>query len=365
MGQSLPQSASLAPYYCHMLLGSEEVTQIIDGEERCCFVKEIVHVRGPEPLVMVRKRLPGRRHYRAALLLTHGFGQNRYAFHLTNRSFSNYLAREGFDVFSVDLRGHGRSGRIGARAPRSLDEYILEDLPAALSEVLEVSGQRQAFLAGHSLGGMVACAAAARAPDSVAGVIAVGTPYRFARGSKPLTAFAQFVGFLSQRGWLPTPDRVLPVKLVGRCLLAGRAAWDLSFLPMPVRAWAPGAMEATHLTEYLIQSFDHATVGALVQLTRVALRDEFRSLDGLVDYGELFESCDVPLLVIAGEHDLLAPPRSVRPLYDRSRSSDRTYRVVPSGHADLLLGKNAIRTTWPLVARWLLSRTQDTQGSQP
>ena len=49
---------------------------------------------GAAPLGMVRKRqVSGQT--RAAVLLVHGFGQNRYVWHCTKRSFSTYLAAEG------------------------------------------------------------------------------------------------------------------------------------------------------------------------------------------------------------------------------------------------------------------------------
>src|SRR5215475_3414918 len=148
-----------------MILHQSIVEQTVDRDERDRFVKELVVVRirsaGKEvPLAMIRKRHAPRVRRDAALggtlapvLLVHGYGQNRYAWHLPARSFSNYLARAGFDVFNLDLRGHGRSRHFGARAPRSVDEYISEDLPIAVEEVLSHTGRRPPFVVGHSLGG--------------------------------------------------------------------------------------------------------------------------------------------------------------------------------------------------------------------
>jgi poly(3-hydroxyalkanoate) synthetase len=60
--------------------------------------------------------------------------------------------------------------------------------------------------------------------------------------------------------------------------------------------------------------------------------------------------------VIAGTHDMLAPPESVRPMYERSPSHDKTYREFPLGHIDLVMGRDAPQTVWPLVTQWLTSR---------
>jgi pimeloyl-ACP methyl ester carboxylesterase len=350
-----------------MILRSEEVLQAVAGGDARRFVKELVCVKGPEPLAMVRKRLPPEHAppggYHAPLILMHGFGQNRYAWHLTDRSFANYLAREGFDVFNLDLRGHGRSRRLGARSSSSVDEYIREDLPAALAEALALSGHVRAFVIGHSLGGIIACAAASELCDTLAGIVAIGSPYRFGRGSLTLTTLSRIVGVLTEWGLLKATQGQLPIKLVGRWMHLYRLVWDSRYLPIPVRAWAPGAFEPRLLEEYLLRSFDSASLGTLVQMTRLAVTGELRSLDGQTDYGAAFERCDVPLLVIAGAHDLLAPPPSVRPAYDRSRARDKTYRVLPCGHADLLIGRDAPSSTWPLVGGWLRERAARAQGT--
>lgn len=342
-----------------MILRTEEVTQPIDGRDSRRFIKEIVYVSGAQPLGMVRKRLPPtelRGPYLAPVLLIHGFGQNRYAWHLSGRSFVNYLARQGFDVFNVDFRGHGRSRRYGSRNAECIDDYIREDLPAALAEVLALSGAARAFVVGHSMGGMIAAAAAPRLRESLAGLVMIGSPYRFARGSATLMALARLVGALDTRVLRHVATSTIPVRTIGTLLRVQRVLWDSNVVPLPVRAWAPGAIEPPLLVEYLRNSFDAATFGTLAQMSRLALEERFVSRDGREDYGEAFEALEMPLLVIAGARDLLAPPPSVRPAYERSRSSDKTYQEISLGHADLLLGRAATRSVWPLVSSWMHAR---------
>ena len=83
-----------------------------------------------------------------------------------------------------------------------------------------------------------------------------------------------------------------------------------------------------------------------------------RTIGGLDAFAASFESMDVPLLVVAGRHDDLAPPRSVRPGYERSLSKDKTYRILSHGHLDLLVGRDAPQTTWPLLETWLGKRSE-------
>ena len=74
------------------------------------------------------------------------------------------------------------------------------------------------------------------------------------------------------------------------------------------------------------------------------------------DFVERFEQMNIPLLVVAGANDDLAPPASVRPAFARSVSADKTYRAVPLGHIDLLVGRDAPKLTWTVLERWLTAR---------
>src|SRR4029079_11401040 len=86
------------------------------------------------PLAMVRKRLAGGEGTLAPVLLIHGYGQNRSACPRPSRSLSTYLARAGFDVYNLDLRGHGRSRHLGAKRPSHVADFVRADLPAAVAE---------------------------------------------------------------------------------------------------------------------------------------------------------------------------------------------------------------------------------------
>ena len=128
----------------------ETVAQRVTPGRIRWFRKEVIEVRGPQPVAVVRKRrTEGESH--APLVLVHGFGQNRYAWHMPERSMVNYLADLGFDVFNVDLRGHGRSAGMGADRSRGVDDYIRGDLPAVIDHVLTLTGYKRTFVMGHSL----------------------------------------------------------------------------------------------------------------------------------------------------------------------------------------------------------------------
>lgn len=339
-----------------MLLRSETVEQTIDGEQHGKFVNDILMLEGEQPLGMVRKRLLGLEKTRGTVMLIHGFGQNRHTWHTTHRSFSAYLAAAGWDVFNAELRGHGRSRRFGSSRPRLLDDYIRLDLPAFVDEALRLSGHDQLFLIGHSMGGLIAYSVAGTTlRDRVRGVVSLGSPYRFGRGSHALGALSVFADAVRFTGLLDQ-NPPMPLRWVGNHLRKRAAVWDLKGLPTPIRAWRPGSVERDVLDDYLKSAFDPTSLAVALDIVRAGQEASLKSLDGLTDYGVAFEMLARPLLVIAGTLDTLAPPESVRPAYELSRSRDKTYREFPAGHVDLVIGREAPVTSWPLVRQWLARR---------
>jgi pimeloyl-ACP methyl ester carboxylesterase len=336
-----------------LILYGRTVQQTIDRHERASFVKELVVTGGKIPLAMVRKRLAGADGSRAPVLLVHGFGQNRYAWHLPARSFANHLARVGFDVWNLDLRGHGRSRHFGAKAPRQVDDYITEDLPIAVEEILAHTGKRAPFVIGHSLGGLVAYAAAPALEGAVKGIVSIGSPYHFTRGSFSLQAISVFFEGLSKIG-VPHVPLPLPLYPIGKVMRTFRRIADSPFYPVPLRGWHAGALEPHVLDQHLRLAFDRAGLVEMRNMFEWAAQKRFGG--PTKDYVEKFESMDLPLLVVAGANDDLAPPASVRPAFEKSRSKDKQYKSTPLGHIDLLVGRDAPLSTWPLIANWLEKR---------
>jgi pimeloyl-ACP methyl ester carboxylesterase len=351
-----------------MILHQTIVEQTVDRDERDRFVKELVVVRhrtaaGHEmPLAMVRKRLaanvgsPGGT--LAPVLLVHGYGQNRYVWHVPARSFSNYLARAGFDVFNLDLRGHGRSRHLGAHKPTHVADYVREDVPAALDEVARLSGGRRIYYVGHSMGGLIGYAVAATASSALAGITTLGSPYHFARGSWALTMLGDAMLALDRR--VPVSHLAPPLKALGETMRLLRVFIESPIFPLPIRGFDAGSMEPAVLGQHMSLAMDNGSVAVLrsLFLGMVEQRQNGHRLGGLTGYAGAFEHLDIPLLVIAGTKDDLAPPASVHPAYELSRSSDKTYRAFPRGHIDLVVGRDAPLTIWPLIEAWMKKRAR-------
>ncbi len=334
-----------------MILHDRVVHQVIDRDDTRAFRKEIVVTGGKVPLAMVRKRLEDGEGTTAPVLLVHGFGQNRYAWHLPARSFANHLAAAGFDVFNLDLRGHGRSRHLGARHAGGVEDYVREDLPSAVEEVQALSGKRPVWILGHSLGGLISYASAPTLQGAIGGLVSIGSPYQFTRGSLTLGALAYFFRAL---GLAPLPNAAVSLAplALGMRLLRGLA--ETPFYPIPLRGWHAGSLEPQVLEQHLRLAFDRAGLAEVLDMFDWARQRRFGGRES--DYAPRFERMDLPLLVVAGANDDLAPPASVRPGFTLSRARDKTYRVLPLGHIDLLVGRDAPLMTWSLVTSWLQAR---------
>ena len=84
----------------------------------------------------------------------------------------------------------GRERRLDDRERRDPEGADVQEPPhGRASEVRRLSGHDRVFLVGHSLGGLIAYAAAPAIAAEVAGIVTLGSPYHFTRGSRFLTAF--------------------------------------------------------------------------------------------------------------------------------------------------------------------------------
>jgi len=102
---------------------------------------------------------------KAALAVVHGYGEHsgRYL------NLVNYFAPRGYALYAYDLRGHGQSAGQRGHIHR-FNEY-LSDTDTFLKLVREREPNRQVFLLGHSLGGLIVSAYAEEHPGELPGLI--------------------------------------------------------------------------------------------------------------------------------------------------------------------------------------------------
>ena len=119
---------------------------------------ELLTATTADGVALAIERVPPAGARRGAVLLLHAMMTDaRYFGVQRDDGFAQYLAARGLEVFVAEFRGHGRSTppRAGERhADWSFDDLVELDLPAIVSAV-----PPNAAILGHSLGGLVACAA--------------------------------------------------------------------------------------------------------------------------------------------------------------------------------------------------------------
>jgi pimeloyl-ACP methyl ester carboxylesterase len=87
------------------------------------------------------------------VILLHGsFSNRRFWYSPKGIGLGAFLARQGFDVWVPEMRGHGLSKRNHDYARNRVADYARYDLPAIGAFVREQSAQVPHWI-GHSLGG--------------------------------------------------------------------------------------------------------------------------------------------------------------------------------------------------------------------
>jgi pimeloyl-ACP methyl ester carboxylesterase len=109
-------------------------------------------------------------HYREAgegfpLVLVHGFTGNS-----RNWALTVPVLRERFRTVSLDLRGHGLSGK-----PTQREDYTLELMASDVKRLLDQLEINECYLAGHSMGGMISQHIVLSNPGLVRALVLVDT----------------------------------------------------------------------------------------------------------------------------------------------------------------------------------------------
>ena len=99
------------------------------------------------------------------IVFIHGALHDHSVFTLLARWFAHH----GHAVLAVDLPGHGRSAGLPLASVEANADWLLA--------LLDAAGVHQAALAGHSMGSLIALAAAARAPERITRLAMIATAY--------------------------------------------------------------------------------------------------------------------------------------------------------------------------------------------
>lgn len=282
---------------------------------------------------------------RPPVLLVHGIAMNRqvFDFGVERWSVAAYLSRAGFDCFTLDLRGHGRSRR-GPTRRWNLDTYLREDVPAALDAIRAATGEERVLYVGHSQGAILGMVACALHPSRIAALVALGGPTHF--GHQPRLATLVKLRHLGAGRFL---------RELARAAAPFSGAWHPSLLELAINV---RNVERPVYRRLLANAMEDLQPGVLEQFAAFVREDSFRSADGTVDYRALLPACAQPALFVSGQRDGLAPPRTVEASFEAWGGPKRLWSAgADFGHTDLLLGRAAPEVVFPALRDFLLEHS--------
>lgn len=269
-------------------------------------------------------------------------------------SVVEYLQETGRDVYVVDYGPVNFADRA-----RGFEHWVDHVVPDAVRVVSADAGGRSVHLAGWSLGGIFAVYAAAAHPElPLQSLTPIASPFDLRQVPlfatlRPLDrVFGPYTvaPFYRLLGTIPAPLTSLGFK----------AASIDKYLTRPFAVLA-NLDDRDHLEQ--IEAVDrfmnnmYAYPGRTFgQLYHVVMRsNEFATghmqiAGRRVSLGDI----DVPVMVVAGSGDVLAPEPAVRHLTELLDGSPRVrYGAFPGGHLGVLTGRAARETMWPAFADFL------------
>jgi polyhydroxyalkanoate synthase subunit PhaC len=236
-----------------------------------------------------------------------------------------------------------------------LEHWVEEVIPQAIETVYEDGGECDVQVVGWCLGGIMSLLAVAGQDLRVSSVSLIASPFDFSkvRTMAPIRQLADLTGgrlvtaLYTALGGAPAPLVSLGFQLTA---LDKRITKPLTLLRNLGDRDLLAHIEA--VDDYM------ANMLAYPGRTFAQLYHRFFRIndlaDGRVSFSDGVEvdvrSVDVPVLVVAGENDVLAPEPAVHHVASLlSGSPDVRVFTGPGGHLGVLTGRSAVGMTW----RWL------------
>lgn len=250
--------------------------------------------------------------------------------------FARFLAKRGWDVWALSFRGTGRSTRPGALTREwTFDDYVEKDLPAALSFIEKKTGQKKITCVGESFGGSILLAYLGSGKNSqVDQAVVLAPPYKY---------------------YLPLPDvfSVPPSEIGGETAFTYPMSEVLFF-----------NQENIHPKIYKLSvnlAMEAISPAISNQFTSIVSQGEIQKEPNDPQYFKRLPQIKIPILLLCGKKDNLAPPEGVRAVYEQIQSKNKQFREfsranfyrVDYGHDDLILGKWSKVEVYPFIWKWL------------
>lgn len=306
--------------------------------------------------------VPQKHQHRIPVLLVPPLGVYHWIYDLmAERSWVRFLNAQGFQVYLVSWGSPGL-----ADAHLSLHDYAIRWMQAAVEQTLRHSGQPQLSLVGYCMGGLISLLhAGTHKDDVIRNIVTIASPIDF--HANP--GYGKLMHWTSQgirRLPLPRSLQLDPTRfhVPGDLLsilfnLTNPLASVVNYFDL-VRNLSDRDYVKAHLTLGAwfnnMADYPGATVQQLmldfVVLNKLAegrmeIRDSVSDIRGIRSN----------LLAFAGKSDRIVSIPAARKLLELVASEDKTFTVVPGGHAGVFAGGKAQDHTWALTAQWLAQRS--------
>ena len=261
-----------------------------------------------------------------------------------------------------DLVNWGAPGERDANL--SFDTYVNRWLTAAVEQVQQHSGQHDVSMVGYCMGGLLTLLyAGAHDQGQIRNIVTIASPVDFhaTHGGPALRLIDKGMSALPLRHIhidaekFHVPGDVLSVAFK----LTNPFAGVVSYFDL-VRNLADRDYVKAHLTtrEWFNNMPDYP--GATVQQLLFDLCIHNKLNRGRMQIGDCesdLTGINSNLLAFAGKSDRIVTIRAARRLMELVGSKDKTFKVVPGGHAGVFAGGKAQDHTWVVTADWLAQRS--------
>ncbi len=292
--------------------------------------------------------------HRPPVLFVPGYGMNAHLFHHhpSGPSFAEVLYAQGFDPWSVDLRGTRSSRAPSPRSRPRLADQAFRDLPAVLDHVAERRGVARVHAIGCSLGGALLYAHGGRDAHRIDRLVTMGSPLVMVADTailRALAAIGPLAARVPVRGTRPLARIALP--------------WVARVAPEALSFYLNPALIDLARPARLVQTVEDPSPTINVAMSAWA-RDGRLRLDGH-DVTEGLSAFDRPLLVTYAAEDGVCVPRAALTAVEATGGPVEVLRVDhPDGavrHADLFIARFAPTGVFPSVAAFLRGAVSDAQ----
>ncbi len=335
------------------------------------FSEGIMSVRHYQPLkesqidVAGEKQAVSSRRFRVPVVLVPPLAATSMIFDLMpHRSVVRFFLARGFDVYLIDW------GKVTAdHTDLSLETYVLEWMPKALSAVREKSGEQDVSIFSYCMGGLISLMYLATSDDeNVRNLVTVASPvdmHQSGVAGKVLSAIyqpAQVISSVLNFSLMDLPARYFhvpgwtsslvfkmtnPMGLVISSFEKFLNLWDREYLE-----------ESLTMSQWFDDMVDYP--GETIREMSVHMMLNNKMASGKMKIGKAkaeFSKIQASILAFAGDADKLVSVRAARKVLEIVSSEDKEFCVVPGGHAGVFAGSKAPENTWAISADWLSQRS--------